>query len=122
MVLASCNFEISEFDLRNLCECDETGVEVKKAVKAIEELGFDCGKANLTLEELKEYVLDKLNPIVFLRFNTQAGYSHAVVVYKISEEKIFVLDPEIGERDFHIDDFVEIWSRGLTILIEKKSL
>lgn len=121
MVLASCNFDISEFDLRNLCECDETGVEVKKAVKAVETLGFDYDKVNLTFEELKEYVLSKLNPIVFLRFNSQAEYSHAVVVYKISKEKIYVLDPGIGERAFQINDFTEIWSRGLTIIIETKS-
>jgi len=43
-----------------------------------------------------------------------------VIVYKISKEKVFVLDPEIGERELDINLFTEIWSRGLTIIIENK--
>ncbi len=121
MVLANYSFEISEFDLRNLCECDGTGIGPRKAIAAVKDLGFDCDEANLNFEELKEYLSNNLNPIVYLRFNLQTEFPHAVVVYKISKEKVFVLDPEIGEREFHIDNFVEIWSRGLTIVVEKRN-
>lgn len=121
MVLAGYSFEISETELRNRCECDETGTSPSKATDAVNELGFDCDEANLTFEELKEYVLDKLFPIVYLRFSEDAKYSHAVVVYKISKEKIFVLDPENGEREFDLSLFIELWSRNLTIIIEKKN-
>ena len=123
MVLASLGFEISEFDLRNLCQCDETGVERKEAINAVLELGFDSYESNLTsIDELQENLKNGLNPIVFLRFSETTNYSHAVVVYKISKEKVFVLDPEIGEREFDINLFVENWSLGLTIIIEKKTL
>jgi len=121
MVLAAYNFEISETELRSRCECDETGTSPSKAINAISELGFNCHKANLILEELKEYVLDKLFPIVYLRFSEDVKYSHAVVVYKITKEKIFVLDPEIGERELDLNLFTEIWSRNLTIIVEKKN-
>ena len=121
MVLTAYNFEISETELRSRCECDETGTSLSKAINAVIELGFNCDEANLTLEELKEYVLDKLFPIVYLRFSEDAKYFHAVVVYKITKEKIFVLDPKTGERGFDLNSFIEVWSRGLTIIVEKKN-
>ena len=46
MVLASLEYEISELELRNLCECDETGTMPSNAIKAASECGFDAYKAN----------------------------------------------------------------------------
>jgi ABC-type bacteriocin/lantibiotic exporter with double-glycine peptidase domain len=120
MVLASLDFEISELELRDLCECDETGTQRSKAINAIEKLGFIGYEANLEIEELEEIISNDLTPITFLKFDPKVNYSHAVVVYKISSENIFVLDPAIGEREFDINLFVESWSRGLTIIIERK--
>jgi len=85
-------------------------------------LGFMHMLHLTSIDELQENLKNGLNPIVFLRFSETTNYSHAVVVYKISKEKVFVLDPEIGEREFDINLFVENWSRGLTIIIEKKTL
>ncbi len=121
MVLDFYGVEKTEFQIRELCEDDGTGVKPSKIVEVIIELGFNCYKPdNLTFEELKEYVSDKLFPIVYLRFNPETQYSHAVIVYKISKEKVFILDPEDGERDFDIDRFTELWSQNITIVIEKK--
>lgn len=121
MVFAAYGFEISEAELRNLCECDETGTTPSKAVQAAIECGFEANKAQLSFEELKFLVLQDIVPIVFITINAEATYSHAVVIYEISKEKIIALDPENGEREFYIEDFVENWSRGLTIIVEKKS-
>ncbi|MCA1622880.1 MAG: hypothetical protein LC768_00875 [Acidobacteria bacterium] len=121
MVLTALSVEKSEAELRSLCKCDETGTSSSNAVTAAVQCGFDAYKANLIFEELEDLVSQDITPIVFIRVFEDANYSHAVVVYKISKEKIFVLDPEIGEREFGIEDFVEIWSRGLTIIVEKKS-
>lgn len=119
MVLAGLDFEKSEAELRSLCECDETGTSPSNLVKAAIECGFDAYKANLTFEELEDLIRQNITPIVFTRVFENVNYSHAVVVYKISKEKIFVLDPEIGETEFDVNFFVEIWSRGLTIVVEK---
>lgn len=118
MVLASLDFEISELELRNLCKCDIETIS-SNAVEAIKSLGFDIYEGNLTFEELEDLIRQNLTPIVFTRVSTYANYSHAIVVYKISEEKIFILDPAIGERNLDKNEFVEIWLRGFTIVIEK---
>ena len=120
MVLASLDFEISEPELRNLCKCDKDGTLPSNVVKAAIECGFDAYKANLIFEELEDLVLQDKTPIVFIRVSENSNYSHAVVVYKISSEKIFTLDPESGEREFEISSLVAQWSRGLSIVIEKK--
>ena len=119
MVLASLDCSISQLELRNLCKCDETGTIPSNAVKAANSLGFDAYKANLIFEELVDLIRQNITPIVFIRVSENANYSHAVVVYKISKEKIFFLDPAIGERNLDINVFVEVWSRGLTIVVEK---
>ncbi len=120
MVLAVLNVEKSEAELRSLCDCDETGTSPSKAVKAAVECGLDAYQANIMLEELNDLVLQDANPIVFIKVSEDTNYSHAIIVYKISKGKVFALDPEIGEREFNVSSFVEIWSRGLTIIIEKK--
>jgi len=119
MVLAALDVEISESELRNLCQCDETGTSPLNVVKAAIECGFDAYKANLIFEEQEDLVLQDIAPIVFIRVFENSNYSHAVVVYKISKETVFVLDPESGEREFEINSFVENWSRGLTIIIDR---
>ena len=121
MVLASLDFDISEPELRNLCNCDETRTTPTNIVKAAVECGFDAYHTELTFEELEELVSQNITPIVFIRFSEDTNYSHAVLIYKISKEKLFLLDPEIGERELDIKLFTEIWSRGSTIIVEKKT-
>ena len=121
MILDFYGLKKTEFEIRELCGDDGTGLESSKAVKAILELGFNCDKPdNLAIEDLIDCVSDNLFPIAYLRFNPNAKYAHAVVVYKISNEKVFVLDPQTGEREIDINQFAEIWSRGSTIIIENK--
>lgn len=119
MVLASFGVEKSEAELRSLCGCDETGTTPSNVVKAALECGFKAYKSNLVFEDLEALISQNLNPIVYLRISEEASYSHAVVVYEVTNKKVFVLDPEIGEREIEIKKFNEIWSRGLTIVIER---
>jgi ABC-type bacteriocin/lantibiotic exporter with double-glycine peptidase domain len=120
MVLADLGYEISETELRNLSDCDETGTSPSKAVKAAIECGFNAYQASLTFEELAELIAHDIMSIVFIRISAEANYSHAIVVYKITSTKVFAIDPtEIGERKIDINEFTEIWSRGLTIIIER---
>ena len=118
MVLASLDFKISELELRNLCKCDDWTIS-SNAVNAAIECGFDADEVNLTFEELEDLIRQNIAPIVFTKVSENANYSHAVVVYKISNEKVFVLDPAIGELKIDRNKFVEIWLRGLTIVVEK---
>lgn len=120
MVLASLGLEKSEAEIRSFCECDETGTSPSKVVEAVIKFGFDAYRANLTFEELEDLVLQNITPIVFTKVTEDVNYSHAIVVYKISRGKVYAVDPERGESNFDVDQFNEMWSRGLTIVIERK--
>lgn len=120
MVLAFLGFEISELDLRSLCECRGDGTPPSNAVKAVIECGFDAYEANLELNELQDLISESITPIVFVKANENANYSHAIVIYEIAKEKIYALDPAVGESEFDTNQFMEIWSRGLTIIIERE--
>ena len=120
MVLSSLGFEISELDLRSLCKCQSDGTIPSNAVKAVIECGFDAYIANLELEELQNLISESITPIVYVKINENTTYFHAVVIYRIEETKIYALDPAIGEREFETSQFTKIWSRGLTIIIERR--
>lgn len=89
-------------------------------MEAAKKFGFDAYQANLTFEELEELISQNIMPIVFVKFAENVNYLHAVVVYKTSSKTVFALDPENGERRLDVNQFIEIWSRGLTIIIESK--
>ena len=120
MVLQSFDCNPPIYELRELCKCDKEGTKPSNAISAAKHYGFEKSFiANLeSLEELAEELSNGLFPIAYLRFSAQN--SHAVVVIKITSNLVSVLDPEIGERDFEINEFIEYWSnaRRTAILIE----
>lgn len=120
MVLASLEFEKSEAEIRSFCDCDETGTSPSNAVETAIKFGFDAYQANLNLDELENLVAQNITPIIFTKVAGSVSYSHAVIVYKISRVKIYVIDPELGENNYDKNQFEQIWSRGLTIIIEKR--
>jgi predicted double-glycine peptidase len=123
MVLECYGHFVAEAYVREICECDDTGTEPSKVVKAVSE-SFNLTKSRtnyLTLEELQNELAQNLYPIVYLDLLEQGLQNcHAVVVIKIVEDKVFAIDPEIGERIFNRDEFNHVWSRtnGRTIIIE----
>lgn len=119
MVLASLDCEKTEAEIRSFCECDETGTSPSKATDAAIKFGFDAYRANLAFEELEDLISQDVTPIVFTKVAEDVNYSHAIVIYKISKGKIYAIDPELGERKFDVNQFNEMWSRGLTIVIER---
>ena len=120
MVLNSFDCNPPMYELRELCKCDEEGTKPSNAIFAVKHYGFEKSFIAYldSIEELTEELSNGLYPIVYLRFSAQN--SHAVVVVNISSDFVSVLDPEIGERDFEIGEFTEIWfdARGTTILID----
>jgi ABC-type bacteriocin/lantibiotic exporter with double-glycine peptidase domain len=91
MVLAALECEKSEPEIRSLCDCDETGISPSDAVKAATEFGFEAYQANLTFEELEDLVSQNLMPIVFTKAAENVDYSHAIIVYNTSNEKVYAL-------------------------------
>jgi ABC-type bacteriocin/lantibiotic exporter with double-glycine peptidase domain len=122
MVLESYGHVVSEFELRQRCECDDEGTFPSKVVEAAQHYGLSGSHlANLLFDELREELARGLHPIVYLVLSAQQSRQlHSVVVVEIAGNQVHVLDPLIGERAFSDVDFERAWTfaNRSTIIIE----
>ncbi len=122
MVLVSYGFDISEAELRALCDCTFFGTDAFEAVPLARQLGFSKTiKTNLTMAELKELTANQQWPLVYVSMRPLEGSQgiHALVVLEVSDTAVVVLDPAKGERIIPRAVFEFAWKPqlGLTILV-----
>lgn len=129
MVLSSLGVSKTEQELRLLCDCTYDspllpgGTDPFKLKIAAQTLGFaNTLIGNLTFDELKIELARGLYPIAYLKAKLASGRPaqfHAVVVVKIIENDVEVLDPWRGELAIPLEDFLTEWTRGTTIVVER---
>lgn len=125
MVLGSFGLDLSEAELRTLCDCTPAfGTSALNVVDAARQLGFPLtAKYNLTSTELEALVSGGHFPIVFVNLGPLDGVDeqHALVVVEMSESLVTVLDPLYGERLLLPDIFQAAWGlqRNLAILVAR---
>lgn len=124
MVLECFGHFVPEAYLREICGWDDDGTEPSKVVEAVcEHFSLANSRSDyLTLEELQNELSQNLHPIVYLDLLGQGSQNcHAVIVVKIMEDNVFVIDPEIGKSTLTKIEFTNAWSRahGRTIVIEQ---
>ena len=120
MVLGSLGLDLTESELRTLCDCTAFGTDALKAVEAARQLGFpNTTKHNLLLSELETLVKDGHYPIAFLGLAPIDGFDeqHTVVVIEMSESAVVVYDPLYGERTLPRDIFNAAWGLQLNLTI-----
>ena len=122
MVLESYGHVVSEFELRQRCECGDEGTFPSKVVEAAKYYGLSGSHlADLLFDELREELARGLHPIVYLVLSSQQSRQrHSVVVIEIVADQVHVLDPSTGERIFLTVDFERAWmlANRRTIIIE----
>lgn len=123
MVLSSLGFDVSEADLRHLCDCTPFGTDALKAVDAARQLGFaGTSKHNLSPTELAGLLRDGHHPIVFVDLMPIDGVreQHALVVVEMDTNFVTVLDPLRGERVLPRQEFLRgwAWQRYLVLIIK----
>jgi ABC-type bacteriocin/lantibiotic exporter with double-glycine peptidase domain len=125
MVLAAFGVEKTEEELRHLTGCLFDGTEPFGLVRAAQDLGFrNTRKYNLDFDELKLVLEQGYYPIVEIRtrISPDTPYlRHAVLVVRVAEGAVSLLDPARGEIEVPEDVFQQEWSltRRLTILIQQ---
>jgi hypothetical protein len=99
MVLANLGLDLSEAELRTLCDCIPFGTEALKAVNAVCQLGFpQTVKHTLSTHELAAQVRRGVYPIVFVNTLPIDGIKdvHALVVIDMDQAAVAVYDPLRG--------------------------
>ena len=117
-ILASFGLNVSESELRTLCDTTIFGTAALKTVDAARALGFSStAKHNLTLEELTAAVDAGLYPIVFVNLDPISGKNaaHAFVIVEASTSGIY------GERTLSRETFRAAWALmfNVSVLVAK---
>ncbi|MEE8056470.1 MAG: cysteine peptidase family C39 domain-containing protein [Pseudomonadales bacterium] len=91
-----------EYDFPILNEkLTDKGVNLLSLIEAAESIGLSCIPLRVTFQEFKRDI--KLPCIIYWKQN------HFIVVYKITQEKIYFADPAIGLISFFHIDFRKNW-------------
>jgi len=107
-----------DISLNRLIEMTKTtkeGTNFYNISKASSELGLltKCYKVDDFLK------IKEINPPFISQFNYK-NYTHFVVVYKVHDNKILIMDPAYGKNKLDVFDFTNNWT-GYIMLFEKVS-
>lgn len=121
MVLSVYGIKISEEELREKCKTTEIGTSAEDMVFCATEFGLEAEIVYLTLPELKKILSDPIYPIVFINLFPINNIisTHAVIIVRIKNGEVEIIDPLEGEQTLDLTKFAESWRicRGIAILI-----
>ena len=107
--------DISLDRLIEMTKTSKSGTNFYNISKAALELGI-ISKGYKVDDILK---LKQINPPFICQFNNK-NYTHFVVVYRVNNNKITIMDPAKGRYNMDIFDFSNSWT-GYILLFEKYS-
>ena len=99
---------ISLESLRFKTNTDETGTNAYELINASEKLGFNALGKKVDKLDIKD-----LPAIVHLKLDN--NFYHFVVVYKIKNNQVYMMDPSVGKRKITLNDFYKIFTGVILI-------
>ena len=112
-VSAHYGLKIPIAKIRQICHTDKRGTNVLGMVQGLEALGFNAKGVKGGADALPEIPLPAIAHVI-----VKEQLHHFVVIYKVSKEKIYVMDPAFGKiEEYTIEEFSKIWT-GVLILLE----
>lgn len=113
IVLEHFGIKEDEKTLRAKCRTKFYGTHPIHIVECAKSYGCDAYAGSLNLNEIRELVAQDIPVITnILKFDGDDFYIHSVVVYRIEENAVFILDPEDGEKYLDKDLFEQLWQRN----------
>ncbi len=98
--------------IRKIAGTDRNGTSLRGILQACKNLSLDAKAVKGNSEVLNgEFPVPFIAHVVY-----EAGWNHFVVVYKISEKKVYVADPAGSKIKYRREDFLKIWS-GYSVLV-----
>lgn len=107
-------FRVSVSKLREYSGTDLQGTNIKGIIKIGEYLGLDVkGVRAETPTALFKIELPAIAHII-----TTEGMTHFIIIEKIKNNKIYIVDPAKGKKKEKLEDFVKYWT-GILLLIKR---
>ena len=108
---------ISRERLLELTNTTKDGTNFYDISLASEKIGLSAkGYKNITFDKLLEIDSPFISQVII------NNYNHFVVVYKINNKKITIMDPAKGMVKMSVSDFIKIWTSYILILEPFKKL
>ncbi|MCT7904750.1 Lactococcin-G-processing and transport ATP-binding protein LagD [Candidatus Ornithobacterium hominis] len=99
--------------IRQICHTDTRGTNVLGMIQGLEAMGFNAKGVKGGLDALADIPLPAIAHIV-----VKEQLHHFVVIYKVTKDKVMVMDPGYGKiEEYSIGDFAKEWT-GVLILLE----
>ncbi|SMO35770.1 ATP-binding cassette, subfamily B [Chryseobacterium rhizoplanae] len=99
--------------IRQVCHTDTRGTNVLGLIQGLEQMGFNAKGVKGGIDALPELPLPAIAHVII-----NGQMHHYVVIYKVTKDKVTVMDPARGKlEDYTIDEFSKIWT-GVLILSE----
>ncbi|MDD7272612.1 MAG: peptidase domain-containing ABC transporter [Prevotella sp.] len=99
--------------LRDLCDISRIGVTVKDIIDCASKIGLKSLGVKIPLDKLNKMPLPAI-----LHWNQ----NHFVVLYKVTAQKVYIVDPSIGKVALSHSDFQKNWmqksDKGIAIVLE----
>lgn len=112
MISRYYGFTMSISKIREVAGTDLEGTNIKGLIEAGEKLGFEVKGVKATnFEALKEIPLPAIAHVVM-----DGGLLHYVVIHKVKNNKIYIVDPEKGFITYSLEEFGQIWT-GILVLM-----
>ncbi len=112
-VTAHYGLKIPIAKIRQICHTDTRGTNVLGLIQGLEQMGFNAKGVKGGVDALPELPLPAIAHII-----VNGQMHHYVVIYKVTKDKITVMDPARGKlEEYKIEEFSKIWT-GVLILLE----
>lgn len=99
--------------IRQICHTDKRGTNILGMVQGLEKMGFNAKGVKGGLDALSQIPLPAIAHVIL-----KEQLQHFVVIYKVTKQKVTVMDPGLGKlQDYTTEDFGKIWT-GVLILLE----
>ncbi|WP_326984182.1 peptidase domain-containing ABC transporter [Chryseobacterium sp. MYb264] len=99
--------------IRQICHTDTRGTNVLGLIQGLEQMGFNAKGVKGGIDALPELPLPAIAHII-----VNGQMHHYVVIYKVTKDKITVMDPARGKlEEYKTEEFSKIWT-GVLILLE----
>lgn len=100
--------------IRQLAHTDKRGTNLLGLIEGAEKMGLLAKGVRAPLEALSEIPLPTIAHVIL-----EGQLQHFVVIYKVTKDKIQIMDPAEGQMiDYTNEDFSKIWT-GVLLLLEK---
>lgn len=106
--------DVPIYKLRELCKTDNIGTNLYGLISAAKEIGFITKAVKATM---KEDILKDFNKPAIAHIINDNDQLHYVVIYKVTKKKIIIADPNEGIVKYTIDEFKNIWTGYLLVLV-----